>query len=268
MNKLISRLYSAMANNEDLVVDQLENDIKLASEVGELDTTEYSIFSDDSGRMIIHDKVNDEFSEVVSSDDVIELRDIPAVKPKEINFKVGDTVNWKTANGDLKTGTVENKRKSSDPNESGFVTVKLDDGTLVKVEKDKLTLDREMNAVFSKSRARKYLVDKNNNLIAFGWESSLGRLAKENPSYQIKSEYDINAYRNKIDKAFSNFSLENQKIFTKPYRRYVILDGTGKRVTTVDITNAKGIVKKNPSYTAVKEVEYNKSRQPQFMKNM
>lgn len=265
MNKLITRLYSAMANNEDLIVDQLENDIKLASEVGELDTTEYSIFSHDSGRMIIHDKVNDEFSEVLNSDDVIELRDLPGTKTQNTNFKVGDTVNWKTANGDIKSGTVEDKLKTTDPLRKGFITVKLDDGTLVRVEKDKLTLDRDMNTVFSKSRARKYLVDKNNNLIAFGWESSLGRLAKENPSYQIKSEYDINAYRNKINKAFSEFSLENQKIFTKPYRRYVILNESGKRVTTVDITNAKGIIKKNPSYTAVKEVEYNKSQQPKYM---
>jgi hypothetical protein len=254
-----------MANNEDLIVDQLENDIRLASEIGELNTTEYHIYSDDSGRMIIHDKVNDEFSEVINSDDVIELRDLPGAKPKDTNFKVGDIVNWKTANGDIKTGMVECKRDSSDPIKKGFILVKTDNGELIQIEKDKLTLDRDMNTVFSKSRARKYLVDKNNNLIAFGWESSLGRLAKENPSYQIKSEYDINAYRNKINKAFSEFSLENQKIFTKPYRRYVILDGNGKRVTTVDITNAKGIVKKNPSYTAIKEIEYNKSQQKKYV---
>lgn len=257
MNRLRTRIYSAMANGEHLILDQLDNDIRMASETGRLDTEQYTItFSNGFG--LIYDKVNREYSEISISDDVIELKDYPNNDNKTKSLSKGDKVSWTNADGTTESGVIQNPNVGDN-----YALITCGHGYR-KVNRDLLTKS-SMNTTFSKSRARKYLVDQNNNLIAFGWEQSLGRLAKLNPSSTIKSEYDINKYRDKVQAAFSNFSLENQKLFTKPYRRYVILDQSNKYVTTVDVTNAKGIIQKNPTYTAIKEVEYNKSRQPSLV---
>ena len=244
----MTRVYSAISNEEDLILDQLENDILLASEMGGLDTEQYSIsFSDDG--LVIYDKVNSESTAVHDNKGVIELRDLPDGGKK---VSVGSKVSWTDAAGDHHKGTLT-KYKSG----NGYVETST--GTTEVVSKDLIKSD--MNRSYSKSRQRHYLIDSGGNVMAFGHTSSLGKLREEHPDWMEKSQYDLNRYLNKLNKSFSNFSEENQRLFTRSYRRYAVLDENGRLKHIVDVTNAHGLVAKNPGWSMVREAEYRKSHQ-------
>lgn len=257
MNKLMTRIYSAMNNGEGPILDQLENDIQIAKEDGKLDTEEYNISPMEDGSVVIHDKVNNEDTKAVDTGEGITLSEIPGNTREDL--VIGSPVTWVDSSGNSNTGRLIeiNGGLSQVELNNKIITVNTD-----LLNQMKLTEDRG----FSKSRARKYLVDGGGNLMAMGWESSLGKLQKDHPEWKLVSEYDLNAFKNGIEKRFSSFSLENQKLFTKQNRRYVVLDATGKLQHIVDIDNAKGLVEKNKDWTMVKEAAYNQKLQEKLAK--
>lgn len=256
MNKLMTRIFSAMDNKESMILDQLETDIDIAKKDGKLDTEEYNITPMEDGSVVIHDKVNNELTKAVDTDEGITLSEIPGNTIKDL--VINGPVTWIDNSGNSSTGRLLEIN-------GGLSQVELN-GKIITVNTDLLNQMETTNKGFSKSRARKYLIDSSGNPVAMGWESSLGKLMKDHPDWKLVSEYDLHAYANKVTKKFSNFSEENQKLFTKPYRRYAILDSTGKHLYTVDMSNVKGILDKNPGWTAMKEVEFNKSQQKKFVK--
>lgn len=265
MNHLTNRIYSALAEGEDEVLNQLEDDIMLASSCGEVNTLQYRIFTSSVGDLIINDKIHNEDTIVSKGDDdVIKLEDLPNDKPQS-KIVVGREVSWTDASGNHYKGKV---LRAND--ENGDVTTVESNGKKISVKKDlikPIDKKKDMNSTFSKSRARKYLINKNGIPEAFGWESSLGRIAKSHPDWKLVSEYDLNAYKNSLTKKFSMMSDDTQRSFTRPYRRYAVLDNKGELVHIVDITNAKGMVMKNPGWTMVREREYRQSLQSKFVKD-
>lgn len=282
MNKLMDRIFSAMNNGEDLILDQLSNDIQLANEDGGLDTREYSITPNGDGSSTIHDKVNNEDTTASENQNGIELKDAPKNTNPEI--KVGGLVTWKDNNGNQLEGklvsiaddgtcTIDSNGKQSLVNKE-LLTAMSDQPQATDHDQDQVQSGQgaDQNQPvesapsngqqnFSKSRARKFLVNSKGEMMAMGWESSLGKLAKEHPDWKMVDMYDLDAYKNAITKKFSSFSPENQRVFTKTYRLYAVLDKSGKLQHIVDIDNAKGLVSKNPGWTMMKRYEYFKSLQ-------
>lgn len=73
----MTRIFSAQDKQEDEILDQIQNDVEIAMEDGELDTEEYSIskFSDDS--VVITDKGNGEQTKATISEGEINLEEMP-----------------------------------------------------------------------------------------------------------------------------------------------------------------------------------------------
>jgi hypothetical protein len=61
----MNRIFSAIANNEDQVLDQLNKDIDIAKEDGICDADQYTITANDD-KIILHDKINDEDTEIIN----------------------------------------------------------------------------------------------------------------------------------------------------------------------------------------------------------
>lgn len=250
MNRLMQRIYSAMTNGENPVLDQVQNDIQLAKEFGEIDRSQYNMKSRDDGSILIHDKVHNEDTRAIDSEHGINLTEVP-----KNNLAVGDSVTWRDGE----------RNRSGKLISVGDDTSHVDcDGKILSINTRSLSKMESENKEYSKSRARHFLVDPKGNLMATGWESSLGKLLKDHPDWKMVDQYNIDGYVADFQKRFSNLDPENQKLFTKPYRRYVILDDKGKFRFMVDITNAKGLLAQNPGWTMVREVEYNQSLQKRF----
>lgn len=250
MNILMQRIFTAVNNGEDLILDQIQNDIQLANEMGSIDRKQYSIIKEDNNIYSIYDKVHGEVTKAIDSDHGINLTDVP-----KSNLAIGDSVTWRDGERN-KTGRLISV---------GDDTSQVDcDGKILSINTRSLSKMEVSNQNYSKTRARHFLVDPKGNLMATGWESSLGKLLKEHPDWKMVDQYNIDNYISGFQKKFSNFDPENQKLFTRPYRRYVILDEHGKFRFMVDITNAKGLIAQNPGWTMIKEVEYNKSLQKKF----
>ena len=75
--RFMTRIFSAQDKQEDEILDQIQNDVEIAMEDGNLDTEEYSIskFSDDS--VIITDNGNGEQTKATVSDSEIKLEEMP-----------------------------------------------------------------------------------------------------------------------------------------------------------------------------------------------
>lgn len=211
-----------------------------------IDTSQYSMKSTDGG-VLIHDKVNDQLTKATNTDSGITLEDVSKTP------KVDDEVTWVGTAGDKCIGILKGIN-------GDLADVEVS-GTIIQVKLELLNKMDNQNKQFSKSRARKFVIDDKNNLIATGWESSLGRILKDNQDYRMISSYDIDGYQFEITKKFSNLSEENQKLFTKPYRRYVVLDEEGKYKYLVDISNAKGLIAKNPGWSLIRESVYRRGLQ-------
>lgn len=102
---------------------------------------------------------------------------------------------------------------------------------------------------FSKSRSQMFLVD-GKTIKAYGWASSLGYLKLKNPSWKLlkRSELSSDMLMEKRDK---------QLMFTRTNGRYVVLNGS-KFVGKFNRGESLALVSKNPGYTMIEEVEYNK----------
>jgi hypothetical protein len=61
----MNRIFSAIANNEDQVLDQLNKDIDIAKEDGICEADQYTITASDD-KIILHDKINDEDTEIIN----------------------------------------------------------------------------------------------------------------------------------------------------------------------------------------------------------
>jgi len=239
-----------MNNDENPILDQVQNDIQLAKESGEVNRKQYSMTSQDDGSILIHDKIHNEDTRAIDSPHGINLTEVP-----KNNLAIGDSVTWRDGEQN-KAG-----RLISVGNDTSQVDC---DGKILSINTRSLSKMDSENKEYSKSRARHFLVDPKGNLMATGWESSLGKLLKEHPDWKMVDQYNIDGYIADFQKRFSNLDPENQKLFTKPYRRYVILDEHGKFRFIVDITNAKGLIAHNPGWTMIREVDYNKSLQKNF----
>lgn len=250
--RLMNRIFSAISNNEELILDQLERDLDSARSNGDkfLKTEEYSIKVLSNNVAEIFDNVNEESTMAVFSDNGIQL------SPKAANLIVGGPVTWIDGSGKKQIGTLIQLQGS-------VAKVKLN-GSEITVDTMLLsqgdgTLDRN----FSKKRASMFLVDENGNLKAYGWLSSLMALKLKNPTWKIITNYDWNAIQNGL-KNIKQFSEAAQKEFTKTYRIYAVIDKNNKLIGYFDITNAKGLVKSNPGYTAIKRKDYWQSIQPKI----
>lgn len=255
MNKLMTRIYSAMNAGEDLLLDQLQDDLHTAKVDGSIDTPEYKITAMGDDTLVIKDKINNELTRAIPQEDGIKLQEV--IKTQDPTptqtLTLNGPVTWVDGTGASNTGKLLEI--------NGDISTVLVNDRKVTVQTKLLNKMGESQVEFSKSRARKFLVDKNNNIMATGWESSLGKLKKDHPDWKQVDSYDVSAYNSKIQKRFSSFSEENQKIFTKPYRRFAILDTNGKLKYITDVSNVGGLLKKNPGFTSMKEVEYRKSLQ-------
>jgi len=74
MNHLINRIFSAIENSENLILDQLKNDIYSAIDNKEIDTEEYRIVADGKD-ILIHDKIHNESTKVTPSTEGFRLND-------------------------------------------------------------------------------------------------------------------------------------------------------------------------------------------------
>jgi hypothetical protein len=102
MSKLLTRIYSAIENQEDELLDQIENDIDIALEDGQMEADDYRIEKIDDSNVKIHDKVNDEDTFAIVSDSNIDLTDVqPLIEPE---IPVGATVSWIDDNGTVHKG--------------------------------------------------------------------------------------------------------------------------------------------------------------------
>ena len=103
MSKLVERLKLASANNESIVLDQLENDILLASNSGSLVTEQY-IMKAFSDHVLIHDLINDEYIRAYSQGQNIAMQDVKDAKVKGPTLNAGDSVNWLSDDGRIMKG--------------------------------------------------------------------------------------------------------------------------------------------------------------------
>jgi hypothetical protein len=71
----MDRLFSAMENKEDRVLDQIGHDIQLAKENNVLETKEYKITKDGKD-VIIHDNIHNQDTKVTSGPDGFEMEDV------------------------------------------------------------------------------------------------------------------------------------------------------------------------------------------------
>jgi len=196
MNKLMVRIFTAIENGEDAVLDQISSDIALTKELGPQKTKQYDTSLDKDGNVLIHDKVNNQVTKAVDNGNEILLEDIN-------NF-------------DTKKSTKQ----------------------------------------FSNSRRRKFLVDKNGNLIAYGWDTSLGKLLNDNPGSRFEDHYDLNKYCESINARFSEFSEENQKYFARTTSRWAVLDDKGNLKGFYDILTSKTLVAQNENWKMIKRKDY------------
>lgn len=256
MNKFMQRIFSAQENGEDPILDQLESDIQLAKDLGKLDTDEYKMTVDPVGSVLIHDKVNNELTKATEIDGAgIKLVEIPIEKDTS-DLTLGGPVVWIDNSGNRNIGKLVEINDNLSKVEYN--------GKILTVKTDLIHSMDGVNKKFSSTRDRSYLVDKNGNIMAFGLRQSLGKLHKDNPDWKFMDQYDFNAYKNKLQKKFSNLSEDNQKLFTRQNRRFVLVDKSGKRQLTVDIDNVKGLLQKNPGWTAIKETVYNRNIQKNY----
>lgn len=115
--KLMQRVFSAIENEEDKVLYQLNQDIEIAKEDGKLDAEQYSIIVDESG-IDIYDKVNNEITHVEDTDNTYKL------SPKEVESKsmtrrkfteapqkeilpLGSQVTWVNESGETCNGVLQ-----------------------------------------------------------------------------------------------------------------------------------------------------------------
>lgn len=111
-------------------------------------------------------------------------------------------------------------------------------------------------------RSPAYLVDKDNSIIAEGSIENLKPIQEKKPESKIVDKFDFEQFNVLLAKKFSNFSPENQKLFTKPYRQFAVLNKFGKLHVITEIGNATDLINKNPGWSMVRLREYNLSKQP------
>lgn len=102
--KLMSRIFSAIDNKEDDLVTQFQDDLELTRAQKELNTEEYSMYTQPDGSIVVHDKINDEDTKITEIDDNYQMEPVMQ-NPYAINK--GDEVHWLDANGNLMKGTLD-----------------------------------------------------------------------------------------------------------------------------------------------------------------
>lgn len=247
--KLMQRIYSAIINGEDPILDQLEHDLNQARLDGSLYTNEYSIRSYSDNVLSIKDKMNNQITIATFSDNDIQL------SPANSKLAPGTPVSWIDGEGSTHYGVLVSINGDKSDVKSGDKIISV--STMLLNSSDKLS------KTFTKKRASMFLVDEKGNLMGYGWLQSLMTLKKSHPKWKLITNYDWNAVNNGI-KNIKQFSDSAQRMFTRSYRRYAVVDKSGKLIGIFDITNAKGIVAKTPGSTAIKEKEWNKLNQPKI----
>lgn len=244
---LMRRIFTAIANEEDQVLDQIEKDIATAKESGSLITDEYDLRRQLDGSITIKDKVNNEVTRAVENDNNIELSPVRSLI-------VGSSVTWVDGSGTRHIGTLMSTE--------GELSKVLLNGKLITVKTINLSQGNGTSTKnYSKARASMFLVDENGNLRAYGWLQSLSAMKKAHPKWKIITNYDWNALNNGL-KNIRQFSESLQKHFTRSTRRWAVCDKNMKLVGIFDVTNAKGLVKLNPGYSMMKEKDWNFRTQP------
>lgn len=244
--KLMQRIFTAINKGEDPILDQLEQDLATAKKDGSLCTEEYDLRSQKDGSITIKDKINNEVTRAIESEDGIKL------SPVRVLIK-GNPVSWIDGTGTKQVGTLVET--------NGDESKVLLNGKLITVKTNILMSAQAPTKSYSKHRASMFLVDERGNLKAYGWLSSLMALKKANPSYKIITQYDWNALKSGLNN-IKQFSESLQKQFTRATRRWAVVDKSMKLIGIFDVTNARGLVKMNPGYTMMKEKDWNFRTQP------
>lgn len=190
----MTRIFSAIENEEVLITEQFYSDIVETQFNGGIDTPDYDMQLQSDGSIDITDKVTGEGTKAV-------------VAPEGIKLTAKESA-----------------------------------------EKD--------------PRSPAYLVDKDNSLIAEGSIENLKPIQEKKPETKIVDKFDFEQFNVLLNKKFSKFSLDNQRLFTKPYKQFAVLNQFGKLHVITEIGNATDLVNKNPGWSMVRMREYNLSKQP------
>lgn len=256
MNKFMTRMYAAQESGESPILDQIFSLIDQARSEGSVDTNDLKLTKQGDGSINIHDKTHNE-NTIAKPDEAGGIKLVEEIADSSPELEVGQLVSWKDKSGNACTGKLIEINGGLSQVQKGDEVISVSTDLLNQMNSN------ETHGFSSCTASRRYLVDEKNNIMAFGYKSSLGKLAKDHPNWRMLTQYDFNAFKRKLNKRFSNLSEENQKIFTRQNRRFAILNGN-KLETIVDIDNVKGILNKNPGWTAMRETEYNRSIQKKF----
>jgi len=109
---------------------------------------------------------------------------------------------------------------------------------------------------FANTKRRKFLVDKDGSLVAYGWDTNLGKQLADNPELTLVDHYDLKKHCETINAKFSNFSEENQKYFTRTSQRWAVLDEKGNLKGFYDIMISKTLVSKNEGWKMIRRRDY------------
>lgn len=220
MNRFITRIYSAIENKEDEVLNQIERDLLIADEDGELDTQEYTMTKSEDGSIDILDKGTGEVSKADITDNEVSVT--------ESDIPINSIVTWEDEAGNEVSGRILSESDN-------YLEVRKPNGEKLNIRKDLVKLlgtkEYSTNAKFIgdsiifrigdydveyniKSKKVKLLDDKLKLEFFINSNKSLKDFLAE-----IKSKLDKLDKKMEKRKQFSNLSEPVQKYFTALNRK-------------------------------------------------
>jgi len=106
MTKIMNRVFSAVENKEDTILNQLENDIELAQEDGLMDSQQYSIKKLSDNKFELTDKVNNEVTNIESDDNKLALSE-PVSETEIQDIPLNSQVAWIDESDNIHQGTLK-----------------------------------------------------------------------------------------------------------------------------------------------------------------